>query len=192
MTPTDLQALREAAEKASKPGWVVPSFSRLANPKTILALLDALQRLEREKAAAIGLQQGTASLLASAEAALAEAGEVRKRLDRRIHNQRKAWRDNWEIIERRRTFGSKAYRFFCASIRRAREAVAATQAAEARVRELEAGLRPFATIADEYTDQEDDDFQVWKDFDVLGATLPLRIFRRARALLQPTEPSNGQ
>lgn len=27
--------------------------------------------------------------------------EMRKRLDRRIHNQRKAWRDNWQVIEKR-------------------------------------------------------------------------------------------
>lgn len=48
-------------------------------------------------------------------------------------------------------------------------------------------LRPLATIADEYGDQEDDDFQVWKDFDLLGATLPLKHFRRARAALAALE-----
>lgn len=64
------------------------------------------------------------------------------------------------------------------------------EAAEAKLEAAAAALEPFKNIADEYTDAEDDDFQVWKDFDVLGATLPLRIFRRAReasALL--SEPS---
>lgn len=51
---------------------------------------------------------------------------------------------------------------------------------KARVAVMDAALEPFSKIADEYADQEDDDFQVWRDFDVLGATLPLRIFRRAR------------
>lgn len=50
------------------------------------------------------------------------------------------------------------------------------------VREALEALKPFADIANEYVDQEDDDFQVWKDFDVIGATLPLRIFRNARAI----------
>ena len=50
--------------------------------------------------------------------------------------------------------------------------------------EAEAVIKPFADIAEEYSDQEDDDFEVWKDFDVLGATLPLRIFRAARSYLE--------
>ena len=54
------------------------------------------------------------------------------------------------------------------------------------VAEMRDALKPFSAIAEEYSDSEGDDFQVWKDFDVLGATLPLRIFRRARALLQRT------
>lgn len=57
------------------------------------------------------------------------------------------------------------------------------------VRVKDEALRPFATIAEDYADQEDDDFQVWRDFDVLGATLPLRIFRRARTALSNGEPN---
>lgn len=57
------------------------------------------------------------------------------------------------------------------------------EAAEARNAELVKALVPFAHIAESYSDQEDDEFQVWTDFDALGATLPLRIFRRARAAL---------
>lgn len=49
-----------------------------------------------------------------------------------------------------------------------------------RAREV---IKPFAAIAAEYADQEDDEFQVWKDFDVLGATLPLKIFRAASRLI---------
>ena len=56
---------------------------------------------------------------------------------------------------------------------------------EAALREKDKALKPFAAIADDYADQEDDDFQVWRDFDVLGASLPLRHFRRARAALAP-------
>lgn len=52
---------------------------------------------------------------------------------------------------------------------------------------LREALKPFAAIADEYADQEDDDFQVWKDFDVLGATLPLKHFRAARRVLSERE-----
>jgi hypothetical protein len=59
------------------------------------------------------------------------------------------------------------------------------KAREARLREA---LEPFAKIADEYAAQEEDDFQVWRDFDVLGATLPLRNFRRARTALSGTSP----
>lgn len=43
-------------------------------------------------------------------------------------------------------------------------------------------MGPLAAISDEYSDAEDDDFQVWKDFDVLGATLPLKHFRRLAAV----------
>ena len=65
------------------------------------------------------------------------------------------------------------------------------------VREALAALKPFVDIANEYDDAEDDDFQVWRDFDVLGATLPLRNFRRARAAherlsaLIPPAPGDG-
>jgi vacuolar-type H+-ATPase subunit I/STV1 len=56
-------------------------------------------------------------------------------------------------------------------------------AKDSELAEARAALEPFGKIAEEYADQEDDDFQVWRDFDVLGATLPLRIFRRARTVL---------
>jgi hypothetical protein len=52
------------------------------------------------------------------------------------------------------------------------------------VREALEALKLFADIANEYDDAEDDDFQVWRDFDVLGATLPLRNFRKARVAHQ--------
>lgn len=55
--------------------------------------------------------------------------------------------------------------------------------AEAQLAEANKALEPFARIADDYTDEEDDDFQVWKDFDVLGATLPLKHFRAGRQAL---------
>ncbi|BCH33162.1 hypothetical protein MesoLjLc_50920 [Mesorhizobium sp. L-8-10] len=64
------------------------------------------------------------------------------------------------------------------------------KAAEAMIAALQAtqtakdeALKPFAAIADEYSEQEDDDFQVWNDFDVLGANLPLRHFRAARCAI---------
>lgn len=53
-----------------------------------------------------------------------------------------------------------------------------------RVAALEAGLKPFADISEAYSEREDDDFQVWHDFDTLGSSLPLRIFRAARALIE--------
>lgn len=48
------------------------------------------------------------------------------------------------------------------------------------LREMHEALEPFAAIAAGYEEDDDDDFQVWKDFDLLGASLPLSIFRRAR------------
>lgn len=57
------------------------------------------------------------------------------------------------------------------------------EAAEADKARLSEELRPFAAVADKYSDAEDDDFQVWLDFDVLGAMLTLRHFRAARAAL---------
>lgn len=56
-----------------------------------------------------------------------------------------------------------------------------------RVAELEAGLEPFAAVADEYDDREDDHFEVWKDAGpvrVIRSTFELRKYRLARALLQ--------
>jgi hypothetical protein len=52
------------------------------------------------------------------------------------------------------------------------------------VKEAIEALTPLAAIADEYSDAEDDEFEVWQDFDVLGATLPLRNFRAARKALR--------
>lgn len=63
---------------------------------------------------------------------------------------------------------------------RCADITARAEAAEAQLAEARKALEPFARIADDYTDEEDDDFQVWKDFDVLGATLPLKHFRAAR------------
>ena len=71
-------------------------------------------------------------------------------------------------------------------IERLRAATTRAEAAETeaakirdRVTALEAGLKPFADIADAYDDGEADDFEVW-----LGSSLPLRIFRAARALVE--------
>lgn len=61
----------------------------------------------------------------------------------------------------------------------------------APVGQLVEALQFFAAIADEYDDQEDDEFQVWKDFDVLGATLPLKHFRRARTALAGVAVGDG-
>lgn len=68
----------------------------------------------------------------------------------------------------------------------ATKAIARAERAESELAVIREALEPFARIADEYSAEEDDDFQVWKDFDVLGATLPLKIFRRARAALANT------
>lgn len=42
-------------------------------------------------------------------------------------------------------------------------------------------LSLFASIADGYDESEDDDHQVWKDFDIIGSSLPLKHFRAARS-----------
>jgi hypothetical protein len=62
------------------------------------------------------------------------------------------------------------------------EAAATLTAQAALLESARQVIKPFAEIAAEYADQEDDEFQVWKDFDVLGATLPLKIFRAASRL----------
>ena len=74
---------------------------------------------------------------------------------------------------------------------REQAAMAHFRTAEAEVARLRGALEPFAAIAEEYSDAEDDDFQVWKDFDVLGATLPLSHFRRARSALSAS-PVTGK
>lgn len=61
-----------------------------------------------------------------------------------------------------------------------------------RLERAEEALRPFAAISDDYSAEEDDDFQVWRDFDVLGASLPLKHFRRARAALHPSETGEAK
>lgn len=63
------------------------------------------------------------------------------------------------------------------------EAATALEAQQAQIKRLAEALRPLALIADNYDDEEDDAFQVWQDFDILGASLPLRNFRRARSAL---------
>lgn len=55
-----------------------------------------------------------------------------------------------------------------------------------RAEKAEAALKPFAEIADEYSEQEDDTFDVLTDKDVLGRRLTLDIFRAARAALGGT------
>ena len=63
-----------------------------------------------------------------------------------------------------------------------------SQALRDKVEVLEAALKPFAEIAEAYDEAEDDGFEVWKDFDTLGSSLPLRNFRKARAALNTGEP----
>jgi len=58
----------------------------------------------------------------------------------------------------------------------------------AEVEAKDKALEPFALIADDYAVEEEDEFQVWNDFDVLGASLPLRIFRSARRALKGEKP----
>lgn len=55
--------------------------------------------------------------------------EERLKLQRRIHNQRKAWRDNWEIVERRgNEIGSPAARrAYVRLLKRCRELRAQTE-----------------------------------------------------------------
>ncbi len=60
--------------------------------------------------------------------------------------------------------------------------------AQAEASALRETLKSFAEIAESYSDSEDDALQMWKDFDVLGASLPLSIFRRARAALSEPKP----
>lgn len=66
----------------------------------------------------------------------------------------------------------------------------ALAAKDAQLAEANKVLEPFARIADEYGDEEDD-FQIWKDFDVLGASLPLKHFRAARRAREAQGGENG-
>lgn len=63
------------------------------------------------------------------------------------------------------------------------------ETAEASLAAAREALKPFAAIAEDYSEAEDDSFQVWTDFDILGSSLPLSIFRSARAALAG---SNGE
>ena len=60
--------------------------------------------------------------------------------------------------------------------------------AEAEVRRKDAALEPFAAVADEYHDSDDDHHEVWMDAGpqrLIRSTFELRKFRAARAALQP-------
>jgi hypothetical protein len=65
----------------------------------------------------------------------------------------------------------------------------------ARVAELAEALEPFAEVADEYDDSDDDHHEVWIDAGpekVIRAAFSLRNFRRARtALGSSTASSSG-
>lgn len=112
----------------------------------------------------------------------------RKRLSDRIAHQRYSLRENWMIVETRaRGLRSSALHIY----KKGRALVAEARAAEAKVEGLRTALEPFAKIAAEYSASEDDDFQVWKDFDVLGATLPLRIFRCASQAYLASQDQDG-
>jgi hypothetical protein len=102
-----------------------------------------------------------------------------------------------DIVDRLRLVGASARDDLYPGLRVihvtvAAEAADTIEALRSQLAEAREALKPFAEIANEYTDAEDDTFQVWRDFDVLGATLPLRNFRRARAVLStPSGASNG-
>lgn len=68
--------------------------------------------------------------------------------------------------------------------------VARAKARDEEIGRLRAALKPFAELADEYSEREDASFQVWKDFNPLGAMkrLTLAKFRSARAVLQGVTP----
>lgn len=88
-----------------------------------------------------------------------------------------------EAVERERD-AAWAARNENAKLKGQRDAAFATVAALSKqVGELKGALEPFAVIADGYDAAEDDAFEVWQDFDVLGASLPLRIFCAARRVL---------
>jgi hypothetical protein len=58
------------------------------------------------------------------------------------------------------------------------------ETAEARADRLEKALEPFAAVADEFSDAEDDTFEVWRDFNIpeIREASKLKHFRRARTL----------
>ena len=53
-------------------------------------------------------------------------------------------------------------------------------------------IAPLAVIAEEYAPEEEGDYQVWRDFDVLGASLQLKRFRRAAAALAKINALTGE
>lgn len=66
----------------------------------------------------------------------------------------------------------------------------AMNALRERIERLEEALKPFAAVADEYSDSEDDDFEVWVDagpIKLIRYTFRLDMYRAARAAL--TTPS---
>lgn len=73
-------------------------------------------------------------------------------------------------------------------------AIARAEAAEARVKELEAGLLPFADVLHEYDGSERIDMACRLDDELVTATLELTFgdFRRAAALLSPKDKTNDR
>lgn len=76
------------------------------------------------------------------------------------------------------------------AIKDARAAITATAAEiatlSARCETMAMALKPFAAVADEYSDQEDDSFEVWIDAGpekIINASFRLRMYRTARAAL---------
>lgn len=65
-------------------------------------------------------------------------------------------------------------------VARAREILNALKC-EPADKEVDRVLSLFASIADGYDEAEDDAHQVWKDFDNIGSSLPLKLFRDARS-----------
>ena len=63
------------------------------------------------------------------------------------------------------------------------------QALKSRIADLEQALEPFATIANQYSDSEDDEFEIWRDFHPMVRELRITLgkFRKARAVLETKE-----
>lgn len=94
-----------------------------------------------------------------------------------------------DFIAAERTLREAAERLASEWQKQAAEAMDQHQAVEERAEAMEKALRPFAAVADEYSDREDDSFEVWRDCHqpVTKVMTRLENFRRARAALaQPT------